>query len=76
MSVNYPQYWDRVRAHVARTACQWSCGFEARLLFENLVEHPEWQDRLMKLIPERLHALEPSDVAFIVVNNYFSQGVE
>ena len=76
MSVNYPQYWDRVRAHVARTASQWSCGSEAHLLFENLVEHPEWQDRLMKLIPERLHALEPSDLAFIIVNNYFSQRVK
>ena len=46
-----PIYWQHVRVQVARQASRWSCGTEGSLLYENLVEHEEWQTRLNELAP-------------------------
>jgi len=67
-------FWEHVRAHVAREAAHWSCGTEGRLLFENLVAHEDWQDRLQELAPE-LSGLSSSDTAIAIVTNYFSRNI-
>lgn len=67
------EFWEHVRAHVAREAAHWNCGTEGRLLFENLVAHEDWQDRLQELAPE-LSGLSAGDTAIAIVTNYFSQG--
>lgn len=68
------EFWQHVRAHVAREAAHWSCGTEGRLLFENLVAHEDWQDRLQSLAPE-LSGLSAGDTATAIVTNYFSQNI-
>jgi hypothetical protein len=65
-------YWVKVRNAVENSARRWSCGTEGRLLFENLCEHQDWQERLMDLAPD-LEIEHPSDMAAVIVSRYFSR---
>jgi hypothetical protein len=67
-------YWLSVRAQVAARVAQWTKGSEARVMYQELVEPDGWQERLMELAPDRLHGLDPSDLSFVILNNYFSRG--
>jgi hypothetical protein len=65
-------YWVKVRNAVEISARTWSCGTEGRLMYENLCEHEDWQERLMDLAPN-LEIEHPSDMAAVIVTRYFSQ---
>jgi len=67
-------YRVKVRNAVEIKARVWSCGTEGRLLFENLCEHEDWQERLMDLAPN-LEIEHPSDMAAVIVNNYFGRAI-
>jgi hypothetical protein len=65
-------YWLKVRSAVEMQARMWSCGTEGRLVYENLREHEDWQERLMDLAPD-LEIEHPSDMAAVIVSRYFSR---
>ncbi len=67
-------YWFKVRAAVETRARTWSCGTEGRLMFENLCEHEDWQERLIDLAPN-LEIEHPSDMAAAIVTNYFTRAM-
>jgi hypothetical protein len=45
------------------------------MLYENLVEDDNWQLRLMELAPERLYGLDPVELSFIIISNFFSEAI-
>ena len=68
------EFWDWVRAGLARQAARWNRGSEGRLMFENLVEHEDWQERLQDLAGDP-GDLEPSQIVAIIITNYFCQSI-
>ena len=66
------EFWTSVRNQIARRAREWSCGSEGRMIFENLVEHPDWLSRLQDLCPDN-PKLTPYDASFEILTNYFSR---
>jgi hypothetical protein len=67
-------YWLKVRNAVENRARMRSCGTEGRLMYENLCEHEDWQERLMELAPN-LEIEHSADMAAAIVTNCFSRGL-
>jgi len=67
-------YWVKVRNAVENSARRWSCGTEGRLMYENLCEHEDWQERLMELAPN-LEIEQAADMAAAIVTNYFGRAI-
>jgi hypothetical protein len=59
---------------VETSARAWSCGTEGRLMYENLCEHEDWQERLMDLAPN-LEIDHPADMAAAILTNYFDRAI-
>jgi hypothetical protein len=71
------EFWNEVRAYVARHAARWSCGTEGRLMYENLVEDDDWQFRLVELAPDGAEkSLDPAATAAAIVTNYFARSID